>query len=241
MNEVAPSADTIEDVAGHRSVNDHGVGLDLVEQLGEPCPEVVAILGAAAAAVHGDCDDTTNGDSEKAEREVLPGCPSNVGDDGEPMRLVVRADRAVGPGVQNTLVRWHRAVEGEVGRDQAGVTGEGVQVALRPLRDVGELAVGDVEVKECPLDLRVLAVRVNRMLGAFYQSRGCNVVPTARWCTSRDWPFCFLGIEQRSAVSVSNHGLWRDRDLRQGFVSGLHEMIERIDPPVIFLHGTVSA
>ena len=93
---------------------------------------------------------------------------------------------------------------------------------------------------DAPLDLRVLAVRVNRMLGAFYQSRGCNVVPTARWCTSRDWPFCFLGIEQRSAVSVSNHGLWRDRDLRQGFVSGLHEMIERIDPPVIFLHGTVS-
>ena len=93
---------------------------------------------------------------------------------------------------------------------------------------------------DAPLDLRVLAVRVNRMLGAFYQSRGCNVVPTARWCTSRDWPFCFLGIEQRSAVSVSNHGLWRDRDLRQGFVSGLHEMIERIDPPVIFLHGIVS-
>ena len=30
------------------------------------------------------------------------------------------------------------------------------------------------------------------------------------------------------------------RDLRQGFVSGLHEMIERIEPPVIFLHGTVS-
>ena len=45
------------------------------------------------------------------------------------------------------------------------------------------------------------------------------------------------GIRSREGLTHSNSG---DRDLRQGFVSGLHEMIERIDPPVIFLHGTVS-
>ena len=45
------------------------------------------------------------------------------------------------------------------------------------------------------------------------------------------------GIRSWEGLTHANSG---DRDLRQGFVRGLHEMIERIDPPVIFLHGTVS-
>lgn len=91
-----------------------------------------------------------------------------------------------------------------------------------------------------PPDLRVLAIRMGRAVGAYYQTRGLRVIPNIRWCDQRDFDYCFDGIDIGSAVSVSNHGCWRDRQLRQGFLLGLHEMVERLAPTVLFVHGTVD-
>lgn len=93
---------------------------------------------------------------------------------------------------------------------------------------------------DAPRDLRILSVRMNRMLGAYYQSRGLRVVPSLRWIDSNDYDFCFAGVEIGSAVSVSTHGLWQAGKLRQGFLNGLHEAVERIEPRAIFVYGTVN-
>lgn len=91
-----------------------------------------------------------------------------------------------------------------------------------------------------PLQDRVQAVWANRAIGAYYQSRGLRVVPHLRWCNARDLDYCFLGVERGSAVAVSNHGCWRSADLRQGFLQGLPLLIERIQPSVMFVHGTIN-
>ncbi len=91
-----------------------------------------------------------------------------------------------------------------------------------------------------PPDLRVLAVRMSRAVGAFYQAHGLRVVPNVRWGDRLDYDYCFEGIQNGSAVSVSNHGCWRDGQLRHGFLMGLNEMIERLAPTVVFVHGTID-
>ena len=94
--------------------------------------------------------------------------------------------------------------------------------------------------KDEPPDRKIFSVRMSRSVGVFYALRGIRVVPTLRWGCKRDYDFCFLGVEHGSAVAVSNHGLWRDATLRQEFVRGLPEVIERLHPKVMFLHGTMD-
>jgi hypothetical protein len=91
-----------------------------------------------------------------------------------------------------------------------------------------------------PLQDRVQAVWANRAVGAYYQSRGLRVVPHIRWCDSRDFGYCFLGVEDGSPVAVSNHGCWRSAEMRRAFLDGLPVLIERIRPSVLFVHGTVD-
>lgn len=91
-----------------------------------------------------------------------------------------------------------------------------------------------------PKDRKVFSVRMSRAVGVFHASRGIRVVPSLRWGDHRDFAFAFLGVEFGSAVAISNHGIWRDPVLRQGFVSGLPELVEQITPEVVFLHGTLD-
>lgn len=91
---------------------------------------------------------------------------------------------------------------------------------------------------EAPRDRKIFAVRMSRAVGVFYWLRGIRVIPSLRWGDHHDYDFCFLGVEPGSAVSVSNHGLWNDKLLRHNFLAGLQVMVERIEPEVVFLHGT---
>lgn len=91
-----------------------------------------------------------------------------------------------------------------------------------------------------PVQDRVQAVWANRAVGAYYQSRGLRVVPHIRWGDSRDYDYCFLGVEPGSAVAVSNHGCWRSPELRRAFLDGLPVLIERLQPSIIFVHGTLD-
>lgn len=90
-----------------------------------------------------------------------------------------------------------------------------------------------------PKDMRMIAVRLSRMVAAFYQSKGIRVVPHIRWCDSRDYSFCFLGVQSGSTVSVSTHGLWRHQTLRKSFLDGLNVLCERLSPPVLIVHGAL--
>ncbi len=91
-----------------------------------------------------------------------------------------------------------------------------------------------------PPDRKLFAVRMSRAVGVFYALRGIRVIPTLRWGDRRDYDFVFLGVESHSAVAISNYGLWLDPGLRQNFVNGLPEMVERIAPDIVFLHGTTD-
>ncbi|MCH9721465.1 MAG: DUF4417 domain-containing protein [Actinomycetia bacterium] len=91
---------------------------------------------------------------------------------------------------------------------------------------------------EAPLQFRVTATWLNRALGRLFADHGIRVVPNLRWCDHRDYDHCFAGVASGSVVAISTHGLWRVGKLRHGFIRGLYEMVDRLAPPVVILHGT---
>ena len=56
-----------------------------------------------------------------------------------------------------------------------------------------------------PLALQIESVFKNRWCGAFWQSRGLNVIPTVSWGDERSFDFCFDGIEEGSVVFVCTY------------------------------------
>jgi hypothetical protein len=92
--------------------------------------------------------------------------------------------------------------------------------------------------EEAPPQFKVMATWLNRALGRMFADHGIRVVPSLRWCDHRDYEHCFAGVAPGSVVAVSTNGLWRVGKLRHGFIRGLYEMVDRLAPPVVILHGT---
>ncbi|MBQ7528513.1 DUF4417 domain-containing protein [bacterium] len=50
------------------------------------------------------------------------------------------------------------------------------------------------------------SVVMNRWCGAYWQSKGLNVIPTISWATSISYDFCFDGVENNSIVALGMIG-----------------------------------
>lgn len=81
---------------------------------------------------------------------------------------------------------------------------------------------------------------VQPRLWAFFSDKGLQVIPQVRWVGPLDYKHCFAGITLGSVVAVSNNGLWHDHGLRHNFLEGLSELVKRIDPEAIFIHGRID-
>lgn len=87
---------------------------------------------------------------------------------------------------------------------------------------------------DMPIAVQIYSVFKNRWCGAFWQSRGKKVIPTVSWSDERSFEFCFDGIEEGSAVAVSTHG---NRNAKEEFLRGYHELLKKIHPCAIICYG----
>lgn len=91
--------------------------------------------------------------------------------------------------------------------------------------------------RSMPRHQKVMSTVLNRAFGVLYQSRGLDVIATARWSSDDDYDFAFAGIPTGSAIVVSNHGCWRSRHDKEIFEHGLREAARSIAPSRILFHG----
>ena len=91
-----------------------------------------------------------------------------------------------------------------------------------------------------PECLRIAATWYNRALGRFFSDKGLHVIPQVRWVSPLDYKHCFAGITAGSVVAASNNGCWHDYELRNNFLLGLRELVQRVDPEAIFIHGRMD-
>ena len=90
---------------------------------------------------------------------------------------------------------------------------------------------------DMPMPMKIWNTYRNRWIGSYYQSKGMNVIPNIRWDSEETFEFCFLGIPKGSIISVSTVSLVKDPELRQMWINGMKECIDRIEPEKILLYG----
>lgn len=77
----------------------------------------------------------------------------------------------------------------------------------------------------------------NRAIGYYLQKQGIPVIPNIRWSDENSFEYCFLGVPQKSIVSVSTHGCIRANKQKELFKLGLSEMIKVLEPTDVLVHG----
>lgn len=90
--------------------------------------------------------------------------------------------------------------------------------------------------------LHATSTYMNRAVAYYLQKQGISVIPNVRWGDESTYSFAFLGIPKHSIVAISTHGcIKRDNDnnnyLRKCFKNGLAEMLKRLEPKIVVVHG----
>lgn len=77
----------------------------------------------------------------------------------------------------------------------------------------------------------------SRLIGAYYQAQGIDIIPTVQWAEADTFEFCFKGIEQGGTVAVSTIGVKEDPECYALWVAGMQEMIKQVKPKTILVYG----
>lgn len=80
----------------------------------------------------------------------------------------------------------------------------------------------------------------NMWLAAYYQSQGIRVIPSAQWSDEDSFEYCFDGMPKRSCICISSVGCMQNVQARILFNAGLKEVISRLEPSQIILHGVID-
>jgi hypothetical protein len=91
--------------------------------------------------------------------------------------------------------------------------------------------------REMPLPMLIWQVYRSRWLGAYWQSRGLRVIPTAEWTTPvEEW--MFDGLPRRSVLAVQTFNK-RDDEARAAFEEGWRMMESLLAPETVLVYGTL--
>jgi len=77
--------------------------------------------------------------------------------------------------------------------------------------------------------------------GGWAGRQGVSVIANARWGTPETWPYCWSSLRHGDMVAIGSvaSGL-RKHENRERFVVGLHELVERVQPPTILVYGSAN-
>lgn len=90
---------------------------------------------------------------------------------------------------------------------------------------------------DMPLAQQVHNVYRSRLMGAWWQSQGMNVVPTLQWSTPKSFSFAFDGLPRGSVVAASTLGVLNDPVATALWRIGMREALKRLAPELVLLYG----
>lgn len=91
--------------------------------------------------------------------------------------------------------------------------------------------------RDMPKAAQVWNVYRSRWCGAYWQSHGVEVIPTACWSTPDSYEFCFDGIPPYSTVALSSMGIRSSKEDQALFRAGIQELIQRTQPKLLLAYG----
>ncbi|PLS26024.1 DUF4417 domain-containing protein [Bifidobacterium parmae] len=91
--------------------------------------------------------------------------------------------------------------------------------------------------RDMPLAQQLHNVYRSRLIGAYWQRHGLNVIPTLQWSTAESHSFAFDGLPRRSVVAVSTVGVLADHEASRLWTLGMREALRRLEPRLVLLYG----
>ena len=90
-----------------------------------------------------------------------------------------------------------------------------------------------------PKAAKIWNVYRNMWLACYWQCYGMTVIPTIMWGAPDTFDYCFDGFPTDSIVSVSTDGSAMSDERNTSFMTGYNEMLDRLPPSGIIVHGRV--
>jgi hypothetical protein len=81
---------------------------------------------------------------------------------------------------------------------------------------------------------QIESIAHSRWCGAWWQSKGMNVVATISWDKYPSFDYCFDGVEDGSVVAIATYACKMER---AGFLRGYDAMFEKIRPEAVICYG----
>lgn len=81
------------------------------------------------------------------------------------------------------------------------------------------------------------AVYKSRFAGAWWQSIGFNVIPTASWGSADSFAYCFDGLPSESVIAVCGIGIDWSPFALQLWEQGMRVLEDRLSPKTILVYG----
>ena len=80
----------------------------------------------------------------------------------------------------------------------------------------------------------------NQLLGAWWQSQGLYVIPSASWSDERSFDWAFEGMPEKSTVAISTVGCVKSGELYGYFMAGVRELIRQKHPTGLLVYGKAT-
>ncbi|MCD8307023.1 MAG: DUF4417 domain-containing protein [Clostridia bacterium] len=101
--------------------------------------------------------------------------------------------------------------------------------------------------RNAPFGTQILNVYRNRVIGAYFQRNGANVIPLIRWGSSLTYSIsaassarvAFLGAEKHGIYAISTYGCIKTKQDKVVFKAGLKAMIETLEPEIVLVYGSM--
>lgn len=78
----------------------------------------------------------------------------------------------------------------------------------------------------------------SRALGYWLQNNGIRVIPNIRFSDERTYDIACAGIDKRSTIALSTHGLMKIKKEKEIFKAGLEYIIDKLTPKTMIVYGT---
>lgn len=95
--------------------------------------------------------------------------------------------------------------------------------------------------RDMPTAIQIANTYLNRAVGHYMQRMGIPTVANIRWSNQKSFDFAFAGAPRSNTIATSNHGSLRGKENLYWFERGFDEMVCRLEPKRIILHGTLTA
>lgn len=85
--------------------------------------------------------------------------------------------------------------------------------------------------------LNLFQLYQNRVVTAYWQQQGLNVIPSVSWANADSFKYCFDGLPQNSALAIGGLGNAHHQSMIELWEYGIHQTIDRLHPKALIIYG----